>query len=205
MPALPYRFAGRIRQDESSQLLLANGERILAVSEGQTLDGAWRVEQISADAIRLRYLPLARDVKIGVPGGASSPSSPAELTWNGPREVKRGATFSVALSATSAEPVRASRFELRFNPAVLEPLEVLAGRYYEDGNLSHRIDEDGRIEIHARHRNAAVAASAELFVVKLRAAKPVATTEISVDSLTLQAQGGGSIPSSVAAFQTAVR
>jgi len=205
MPEVPYRFAGMLREDGRSQFLLAAGDRLFPVRVGETLDGAYRVESIHSNAIRLRYLPLGRDVMVRRPGDATAPAAPAQLAWIAPREVKAGASFSVALHATSVEPVRASSFELRFDPEVIEPLFVQAGRYYEEGNLAHRIGDDGRIEIAASRRTPAAVTNAELFVVRFRALKPSAAAALSVESRDLQAPAGGRIPSTVAPLTLAVR
>ena len=205
MPAVPYRFAGVVRQDGREQFLLAQGDRLIPVHEGQTLEGPYKVEQITSGAIRLRYLPLDREVTVRFPGSTIPASEAAQLSWRGPGAVKLGSVFAAALLATSGEAVRASAFELRFDPEVLEPMEVQAGRYYEEGHVGHRIEEEGRIEITASHRRPAPATNAELFVVRFRALKPAHSAKISLDSVNLQALAGGSIPSSAAAFTTSVQ
>lgn len=65
-PALPYRFAGRVVREGVAHALLAKGDVVLAVREGETLEGGYRVESISAEEITLLYLPLGTRQRITV-------------------------------------------------------------------------------------------------------------------------------------------
>ncbi|HEX6156088.1 MAG TPA: hypothetical protein VFZ54_08700 [Burkholderiales bacterium] len=57
-PPVPYRIAGRVVRAGVSQLLLAKGNDVLPVQEGDTLEGGYRVESIGAEDVTLLYLPL---------------------------------------------------------------------------------------------------------------------------------------------------
>ncbi len=59
-PAMPYRFAGTLVQDGKLQVLLANGDAVIPVQQGETVDGGYRVELIGEDQITLIYLPLGK-------------------------------------------------------------------------------------------------------------------------------------------------
>ena len=211
LPPLPYRFAGRVEHDGKSQFILVKGNSVIPVREGQTLDGAYRVETIAPNGITLVYLPLNEKVTIGARAGAplvdsAAAGKPAQLSWEGPQRVKLGATFSVALRVTSAQPVRAAPIQLRFDPDVLESVDVQPGKYYgEGGGFSHRVDGDGLIHITASSRNPGPASNAELLVLTFKPIKAAPAAELSVGSLTLQGAGGQAIPlESFTAFKTAI-
>jgi hypothetical protein len=57
-PPLPYTFAGRLIHDGKLSLLLAKGDEVIPVKEGETLDGVYKVESITQTQITLVYLPL---------------------------------------------------------------------------------------------------------------------------------------------------
>jgi len=57
---MPYRFAGTLMQDGKLQVLLANGDAVIPVQQGDTIDGGYRVESIGEDQITLIYLPLRK-------------------------------------------------------------------------------------------------------------------------------------------------
>ena len=57
-PPMPYRIAGRVVRDGVSQLLLAKGSDVVAVQQGDMLEGGYRVESIGAEDVTLLYLPL---------------------------------------------------------------------------------------------------------------------------------------------------
>jgi len=59
-PAMPYRFAGTLVQDGKLQVLLAKGDALIPVQQGDTIDGGYRVESIGEDQITLIYLPLRK-------------------------------------------------------------------------------------------------------------------------------------------------
>jgi len=64
-------------------VLLAKGDRLFPISEGETLDGAYRVESIAEAQITVTYLPLAleeripRDSSLPVPVSATAASATA--------------------------------------------------------------------------------------------------------------------------------
>ena len=84
VPAMPYRYAGKVLHEGRMKIFLANGDKVFAIRPGDTLDGAYRVESIATTQITLRYLPLGRVQTIpvnsalpvaGVPG-PTAPSAP---------------------------------------------------------------------------------------------------------------------------------
>jgi hypothetical protein len=57
-PPLPYTFFGRMVEGNATRVFLARGELTFAVSPGDTLDGVYRVEQVTDTNVALTYLPL---------------------------------------------------------------------------------------------------------------------------------------------------
>jgi hypothetical protein len=75
-PPLPYRFVGRLVHDGKLQFFLSRDEGVIPITEGDMLDGTYRIESISGDRITLVYLPLnyKHDIPIAVSprtGGAT--------------------------------------------------------------------------------------------------------------------------------------
>jgi len=65
-PPMPYRYAGKLVQGGRQSVLLSKGDRVFPIHEGETLDGAYRVESIGETQVTLTYLPLAREERIAV-------------------------------------------------------------------------------------------------------------------------------------------
>src|SRR5207247_9624185 len=123
-PPMPYRYAGKLVQGGHQSVLLAKGDMLFQVNEGETLDGAYRVESIGETQVTLTYLPLAHEERIAVDsslpvavsatrpdpaataGGGqaasatAAPARPAPLLWEGPQQVKLGTRFEVVLRVT---------------------------------------------------------------------------------------------------------
>ena len=203
-PPMPYRVAGSVFQEGAQRPVLARGDAVLAVREGDTLDGVYRVEAVTADLVTLVYLPLGQRYELPVnsalaidaPGsrpavaGASGP--PATLSWDGPQRVSAGSTFRVALKLTSSEAVRAAPLQLSFDAAVVRPIAVRAGQFFSDGMFSYRVNPAGSIFIGASGKGA-VPSDAEVFVVNFEPIRPSGTAEFTLSSLNLQNAAGRSI------------
>jgi hypothetical protein len=63
---MPYRYAGKLVQAGQQSVLLAKGDRVFPINEGETLDGAYRVESIGETQVTLMYLPLTHEEHIPV-------------------------------------------------------------------------------------------------------------------------------------------
>jgi hypothetical protein len=61
---MPYRYAGKVVQGGRQSVLLAKGDMLFPITEGETLDGAYRVESIGEAQVTLTYLPLALEERI---------------------------------------------------------------------------------------------------------------------------------------------
>jgi hypothetical protein len=224
-PPVPYRVAGQVVRGDGAHVVLAKGDAVLAVREGDTLDGGYRVESIAEDRVTLHYLPLGVRHNLAVvstlgvdappartalaapePGAApvALAQRPAQLRWEGPKQVRAGDTFNVALKVTSAQPVRASPLQLGFDAKLLEPVDVRAGGFFAGGMFSYRVNRAGSIFVGASGKGA-VATDAEIVVVTFRPIRAGATAELTVSSLLLQGAAGRAIAHDrPAAFRTTI-
>lgn len=218
-PAIPYRFAGTLSQDGEQQVLLSKGDAVFPVKAGETLDGTYKVESIGETEITFQYLPLRHQQSIPVtssiavappaaqarpqlqPPQATVPATteaqagalqPARLAWDGPREVQLGAAFNVSLKVKSAQPVQASPMQIRFDPAVLEPLAVKPGRFFAaaERNFSYRVNADGTIFVGASGAGPVAAADAELLLLTFKAIRAAPQAELALASLSLVGPAG---------------
>jgi len=231
---MPYRFAGKLLQDGKLQVFLAKDDVVVPIRQGDTLDGAYRVESIGEAQITLLYLPLKHKESIPVnsslplagaqagPGAAAGSVAPvatqspaadpkahntALLAWEGPQRVKLGAQFSVALRVSSDEPVFASPMQLQFDPRLLEPVAVKPGRFFsqDERNFSYRVNPEGTIFIGASKRSHTLADDAEFLVLTFRPLKPAPVAELSIASMNLQGPAGRAITfDPLEAFKTAI-
>jgi Cohesin domain len=209
-PPMPYRFAGRVRKGAEEEFLISKGDLIFAVKEGDTIDGTYKVVAVRADGIELVYMPLgtperivvssALDVEVARPVAAAAPAAvpvsdgrPAQLRWDGPKEVRAGGNFSVALRVSTQETLRAAPMQLRYSPGVLEAVEVRPGKFIGKSAFSYRVSADGSIFVGALMPATAPGADAELVVVTFRPLKPGAVAELSMSALTLQGTAGRAI------------
>ena len=209
-PPNPYRVAGRVVHDGIAHVVLAKGDRVLTVREGDTLDDGYRVDAIAPKAVTLVYLPLnvpqelpvtvalddappARVAAVPAPA-AKQPvldGRPAQLRLEGPARIRAGDPFTVALKVTSDQAVRSAPVQLSFDAALLEAVDVRRGGFFADGMFSFRINPSGSIFIGAAGKGA-VPADAEFFVVTF---KPVRTgaSELKLSSVLLQGTAGRAI------------
>lgn len=76
-PPLPFRYMGRMQEEDGKTLVyLTQGARAYSVSQGDTIDGTYRVEGISPTQVTLVYLPLNIRQKLNI-GRADM----AEFEW----------------------------------------------------------------------------------------------------------------------------
>lgn len=149
--------------------------------------------------------PAAAAVAGAATAGAG-PAKPAQLRWEGPQQVRAGSTFSVALHISSNQPLRATPMQLRYEPELLEPLNVRAGRFFGQGSFTYRTNTDGSIFVGAAGRGAAPGADAELIVLTFRSKKAGTTAQIKLSSLALQGAGGSAIAhEDISIFRTAIQ
>ena len=68
-PPIPYNFVGLLQDRAKPTAFLAKGDNLLVVTAGDTFDGTYRIESVSASEIVLTYLPLNQRQSILIPGG----------------------------------------------------------------------------------------------------------------------------------------
>jgi hypothetical protein len=57
VPPLPYRFAGQFHRESGIEVYVAQGEEIFPVKEGDTLDGQYKVDSVSATEVSFVHGP----------------------------------------------------------------------------------------------------------------------------------------------------
>lgn len=57
-PPLPFTYLGRYEDAPRLVIILSRGDRVYTVSEGDVIDGTYRVEHVTAASVELMYLPL---------------------------------------------------------------------------------------------------------------------------------------------------
>ncbi len=57
-PPLPFTYLGRYVDVSKLVVILAKGDRVYTVSEGEMIDGTYRVEKVADDTVDLVYLPM---------------------------------------------------------------------------------------------------------------------------------------------------
>jgi len=135
--------------------------------------------------------------------GATADTRPAQLRWEGPKQVQAGANFDVALKLTSTQPVRALPMQLNYDAKLLEPVAVRPGDLFADGRFSYRVNPSGAIFVGASV-DKAVPADAELMVVTFRPIRS-GNAELRLSALALQGAAGRVIAHEPpAAFRTAI-
>jgi len=66
-PPLPFRFMGVVRESGARlHVFLSRGDRLYTVRQGEILDGDYRVEEISPEAVTFTYLPLNETQKLSI-------------------------------------------------------------------------------------------------------------------------------------------
>lgn len=230
VPAMPYRYAGKAVHEGQTKVYLAKGERVFPIRTGDTLDGAYRVQAIENTRITLLYLPLGRKETIPVKSSltpiahaldaasgaaraaqgrpaAGAHGKAARVQLEGPRQVKLGAPFTVAMHVTSEQPVASSPVEFKFDPKLLETVAVKPGRFFAQGKdqFNVRISPQGSIIVGAKNDARLPAPDAEFLLLTFRPIKPAAVAELSVASISLRGPAGRAIAfDSPVAFRTAI-
>jgi hypothetical protein len=68
-PPLPFNFVGLLQDQAKPTAFLAKDDQLLLVTAGETVDGAYRIDSVSAKEIVLTYLPLNQRQSILISGG----------------------------------------------------------------------------------------------------------------------------------------
>lgn len=67
-PPMPYRVAGQVVSEKGMRVVLAKGDRVFEVRQGETLQDGYRVESISPHAVTFVYTPLGLKQELAVAG-----------------------------------------------------------------------------------------------------------------------------------------
>ena len=210
VPPMPFRVAGVVVREGQGQVVLAKGDTVLTVTEGETLDEGYRVESIDADQIILLYLPLGVRQSLPLVSTLGVPVPPsagraAQLRWEGPESVRAGSNFSLTLRVTSEQPLRASPLQVSFDAKVLEPIAVRPGKLFGgEGRFSYRVNPDGLIVVGASGPDS-VAKDTELVVLTFKPIRAGTAAEVKLSSLSLEGPVGKPIAvEQPAAYRTAI-
>lgn len=201
-PPMPYRLAGEVMHGDETHLVLAKGDAVVMVREGDSLDGGYRVESIGRGSVALVYLPLGITQDLPL---ASTPGAAAQLRWEGPERVRKGEAFDVALKVTSRQVLSASPLELAFDAEVLELLHVRPGRFFgADAKHSYRVSAQGRVSVGAWGKGG-VASDAELVVFTFKPLRPAIAAQLMLASLALEGPVGKPIRAErIDAYRTSI-
>ncbi|HZN24530.1 MAG TPA: cohesin domain-containing protein [Burkholderiales bacterium] len=130
-PPLPYTFAGRLVHDGKLSLLLARGDEVVAIREGDTLDRVYKVESITDTQITLVYLPLGQKQSIPVitslAAASPSPALPAGATAPFAPPVGAGASAPIPTGKVIAPAAGAGQATLTWSG----PPQVKLGTRFE--------------------------------------------------------------------------
>ncbi|MGH8701652.1 MAG: cohesin domain-containing protein [Burkholderiales bacterium] len=149
-PPLPFAFLGQLVEEGRVTVFLTNGDRNWVVREGDTIDGAYRVEAIADRTMTLTYLALntrqelaigsappyprsvgapsiseALPVAVSPGGGAPLPGQVA-LLLAAPSRVAAGNALVVSIGLPPGDKARTARVELAYDPKVLAAVDAPA-------------------------------------------------------------------------------
>ena len=128
VPPMPYRFVGALVHDGKLQVLLATGNTVVPVREGETIEGGYRVDSITEDRITLTYLPLRKQEVIPFFSALLPEMKRGALAKSEP-ESAPSATAKASVNQRSAHNERQVRAtgssQKRMDKAANEPARVL--------------------------------------------------------------------------------
>jgi cohesin domain-containing protein len=92
-PPLPYRYVGELVLPNGTQVFLARGDDTFRVSEGQTLDGEYRVESVKPGEMVFVHLPTGQQqmMRFSLPGEDTDAQARAILRSAGAPATARAA------------------------------------------------------------------------------------------------------------------
>ena len=114
---------------------------------------------------------------------------PVSYAWQGPQQVRVGDEFEVSLEADTAVPINGSSLQLRFDPAQLEVLDVVAGELLQsDGGqavLNHKLSAvGGRLVVGLLREPAqGVSGSGSLLKLRLKALRSAPSSQLHLMSV----------------------
>ncbi len=77
-PPLPFTYLGRYEDPPKLFAILASGSKVYTVSQGEVIDGTYRVDRIADGVVDLMYLPLNISQTVKAPENKPQPPGPGE-------------------------------------------------------------------------------------------------------------------------------
>ncbi len=77
-PPLPFTYLGRYEDPPKLFAILANGSKVYTVSQGEVIDGIYRVDRIADGVVDLVYLPLNISQSVKAAESKLQPPGPGE-------------------------------------------------------------------------------------------------------------------------------
>ena len=66
-PPLPFKYLGRLQESaERTVWYLLQGERLIVVASGESVDNTYRIDGAEAGQLRLTYLPLGQQQSLTI-------------------------------------------------------------------------------------------------------------------------------------------
>lgn len=143
-PPLPFAYLGKLVEGGRVAVFLTQGDRNHVVRAGDTLEGAWRVDDISEHTLSLTYLPLGqqRSLAVGTPESTAGRAAllapttataaetprlapagePIGLLWVAPAQVTAGREFAVSVGLPPGADARSARIEIAYDSSLVQPL-----------------------------------------------------------------------------------
>jgi Cohesin domain len=129
VPPLPYRFAGQFHRESGIEVYVARGEEIFPVKEGDTLDGLYKIDSVSATEVGFVHLPSGtrqtiqfsalKDQELTAQGGPPPPRGPASAPASSPPLSPMAKLIPVpapgASSSDNPTPSKAAPAQLRWD------------------------------------------------------------------------------------------
>ncbi len=67
-PPFPYTYMGGLTDERGRTAFFNRGDRVLAVRSGETVDGAFRVDQLDETSMTVTYVPLDKRAQVALGG-----------------------------------------------------------------------------------------------------------------------------------------
>lgn len=122
-PPMPYRVAGKVTQQGVAHVVLAKGDRVVAVRPGDVLEDGYRVESISAGSVTLVYTPLDVRQQLAVAAGIDLEPTQAAAVAAAPQRASAAAPASTALDQSATKLTDQGAAKLRWEG----PARIRAG------------------------------------------------------------------------------
>lgn len=69
-PPLPFTYLGKFVDGEKVEVFIAHGDEHYTAARGKTIEGRYKIENVTAGAVTFIYLPLGTRQKLAIPADA---------------------------------------------------------------------------------------------------------------------------------------